>query len=55
MLVIGLFAITKPGRWLFGSFENLCVRIPLVKTVFRGTQDFTRFFFAAGERGEFGF
>lgn len=54
MLVIGLFAITKPGRWLFGSFEKLCVRIPLVKTVFRGTQDFTRFFLATGERGEFG-
>ena len=55
MLVIGMFAITKPGRWLFGSFENLFVRIPLVKTVFRGTQDFTRFLFADGERGEFGF
>lgn len=54
MLVIGLFAITKPGRWLFGSFEKLCIRIPMVKTVFRGTQDFTRFFFATSERGEFG-
>src|SRR3970282_120028 len=54
MLVIGVFAITKPGRWLFGSVERLCTRIPLVKTVFRGTQDFTRFFFATSERGDFG-
>jgi len=54
VLVIGLFAMTRPGRSLFGAIEKLCVRIPLVKTVFRGTQDFTRFFFAAGERGDFG-
>jgi len=54
VLVIGIFAITRPGRWVFGSIERFCVRIPLVKTVFRGTQDFTRFFFAAGERGDFG-
>lgn len=54
MFIIGLFAMTKPGHWLFGAFERLFVRIPLVKTVFRGTQDFTRFFFATSERGEFG-
>ena len=54
MFVIGVFAITKPGRWLFGSVERLCNRLPLVKTVFRGTQDFTRFFFATNERGDFG-
>jgi uncharacterized membrane protein len=54
MLVIGLFALTRPGRWLFGSFEKLCIRIPLVKTVYRGTQDFTHFFFATSERGDFG-
>ena len=54
MFIIGLFAVTQPGRWLFGAFERLCTRIPLVKTVFRGTQDFTRFFFATSERGEFG-
>ena len=54
MFSIGVFAITKPGRWLFGSVERLCNRIPLVKTVFRGTQDFTRFFFATSERGDFG-
>jgi len=54
VLVIGLFVLTPPGRWLFGSIEKFCVRIPLVKTLFRGTQDFTRFFLAAGERGDFG-
>lgn len=54
VLIIGLFAMTPPGHWLFGSIEKICVRIPLVKTLFRGTQDFTRFFFAAGERGDFG-
>jgi len=54
MFIIGMFAITKPGRWLFGAVERLCNRIPLVKTVFRGTQDFTRFFFATSERGDFG-
>jgi uncharacterized membrane protein len=54
MFIIGIFAITKPGRWLFGAVERLCNRIPLVKTVFRGTQDFTRFFFATSERGDFG-
>ena len=54
MFTIGVFAITRPGRWLFGAFERLSARIPLVKTVFRGTQDFTRFFFATSERGEFG-
>jgi len=54
IFIIGAFAITKPGRWLFGIFERLCIRIPLVKTVFRGTQDFTRFFFATSERGDFG-
>ena len=54
MFVIGVFAITWPGRWLFAFIERLCNRIPLVKTVFRSTQDFTRFFFATGERGDFG-
>jgi uncharacterized membrane protein len=54
MFTIGVFAMIKPGRWLFGAFERLSARIPLVKTVFRGTQDFTRFFFATSERGEFG-
>ena len=54
MFTIGVFTMTKPGRWLFGAFERLSARIPLVKTVFRGTQDFTRFFFATSERGEFG-
>jgi uncharacterized membrane protein len=54
MFVIGLFAITKLGGWVFASFEKLCNRVPLVKTVFRGTQDFTRFFFATSERGDFG-
>ncbi len=54
MFIIGVFAMTKPGRWLFTSFERLSTRIPLVNTVFRGTQDFTRFFFATSERGEFG-
>lgn len=54
MFIIGVFAITIPGRWLFGAFEKLCNRIPLVKTIFRSTQDFTRFFFATSERGDFG-
>jgi len=54
VFIIGIFAITWPGRWLFGAFEKLCNSIPLVKTVFRGTQDFTRFFFATSERGDFG-
>ena len=54
MFVIGTIAVTNLGRWMFGAFERLCNRIPLVKTVFRGTQDFTRFFFATSERGEFG-
>jgi uncharacterized membrane protein len=54
MFIIGVFAMTRPGHWLFGAFERLSTRIPLVKTVFRGTQDFTRFFFATSERGEFG-
>ncbi len=54
MFIVGVFAMTKPGHWLFGAFEKLCIRIPLVKTVFRGTQDFTRFFFATSERGDFG-
>ncbi len=54
MFTIGVFAVTRPGRWLFAAFERLSARIPLVKTVFRGTQDFTRFFFATSERGEFG-
>jgi len=54
MFFIGVIALTRPGRWLYKSFERLCIRIPLVKTVFQGTQDFTRFFFATGERGDFG-
>lgn len=54
MLIIGVFAITKPGRWLFDRLEVFFTRIPLLKTVFRGTQDFTRFFFATSERGDFG-
>lgn len=54
MFVVGLFALTRPGRWLFGAIEKLFVRIPLVKTVFRGTQDFTHFFLATSERGDFG-
>jgi len=54
MFFIGVLAITKPGRWLFDRIERLFTRIPLVKTVFRGTQDFTRFFFATSERGDFG-
>jgi len=54
MFIIGTIVVTNPGRRLFGVFERLCNRIPLVKTVFRSTQDFTRFFFATGERGEFG-
>lgn len=54
LVIIGVFALTRPGRWLFGSFESVFSRIPLVKTVFRGTQDFTRFFFATSERGDFG-
>lgn len=54
MFIIGVFAITKPGRWLFDRFERFLTRIPLVKTVYRGTQDFTRFFFATSERGDFG-
>lgn len=54
MFIIGVFALSKPGRWLFGSIERLFTRIPLVKTVFRGTQDFTRFFLATTERGDFG-
>lgn len=54
MFSVGVFVATRPGRRLFASFEGLCTRIPLVKTVFRGTQDFTRFFIATGERGEYG-
>lgn len=54
MFIVGVFAITRPGRWLFTLFERLSTRIPLVKTVFRGTQDFTRFFIATSERGDFG-
>jgi uncharacterized membrane protein len=54
MFIIGTIVVTNPGRRLFGAFDRLCNRIPLVKTVFRSTQDFTRFFFATGERGEFG-
>ena len=54
MFLIGVIGLTRPGRWLYESFARLCIRIPLVKTVFRGTQDFTRFFFATSERGNFG-
>ena len=54
MFIIGVFAITKPGRWFFDWNERFFTRIPLVKTVFRGTQDFTRFFIATNERGDFG-
>lgn len=54
MFIIGVLAITKPGRWLFDRSERIFTRIPLVRTVFRGTQDFTRFFFATSERGDFG-
>jgi uncharacterized membrane protein len=54
MFIIGVFAITKLGRWFFDRLERIFTRIPLVKTVYRGTQDFTRFFFATNERGDFG-
>ena len=42
------------GAGCLDRLERLCTRIPLLKTVFRGTQDFTRFFFATSERGDFG-
>ena len=54
VLVIGMLASIPPGRWLFTMIERLCVRIPLVKTVYQATQDFIRFFVAPHERGEFG-
>jgi uncharacterized membrane protein len=54
MLIIGVFASTQPGRKLMEAIERVCSRIPLVKTVFQATQDFTRFFFTAHEHGDFG-
>lgn len=54
LLAIGLLASIPPGRWLFASIERLCMRIPLVKTVYQATQDFTRFFVSPHARGEFG-
>lgn len=54
LLIVGMFASTWPGRRLMESIERLCSRIPLVKTVFQATQDFTRFFVATREHGDFG-
>jgi uncharacterized membrane protein len=54
VFVIGVLASTRLGRWLMESVERGCSRIPLVKTVFQATQDFTRFFFATREHGDFG-
>jgi len=54
VLAIGVVASIPPGRWLFIGIEKACSRIPLVKTVFLATQDFTRLFVSPHERGEFG-
>jgi len=54
LLLVGLFASILPGRWLFESIERACMRIPLVKTIFRSTQDFTRLFISPHEGDEFG-
>jgi len=54
VILVGVFASLLPGRWLFNSIEQVCTRIPLVKTVFRATQDFTRFFVTPHARDEFG-
>jgi uncharacterized membrane protein len=54
LFLVGLFASILPGRLLFGAIERICMRIPLVKTVFRSTQDFTRLFISPHEGDEFG-
>lgn len=54
VLIIGVLASTWPGRRVLDLTDRTCSRIPLVKTVFQATQDFTRFFFTAHERGNFG-
>ena len=54
LLLVGMFASILPGRWLVELIERVCVRIPLVKTVFRSTQDFTRLFISPHEGDEFG-
>lgn len=54
LFLVGLLANTLPGRWLFGAMDRVCLRIPLVKTIFRATQDFSRFFLAPHARDEFG-
>lgn len=54
LFLVGVLASTLPGRWLFAACERACLRVPLVKTVFRATQDFTRFFMMPHAREEFG-
>ncbi len=54
VFVIGLLVSTGPGRWLMGSGEWLLGRIPLVKSILQTMHDFTRFFVAPHERGDFG-
>jgi len=54
LLLVGLFASILPGRKLFEWIEHVSVRLPLVKTIFRSTQDFTRLFISPHEGEEFG-
>lgn len=54
VFVIGLLVSTGPGRRLVASGEWLLGRIPLVTTFLQTMHDFTRFFVAPHERGDFG-
>lgn len=54
IFLVGLVVSAGPGRWLVASSEWLLGRIPLVKTILQTTHDFTRFFVAPHERGDFG-
>lgn len=54
VFVFGLLVSTGPGRRLVVSAEWLLGRIPLVKSVLQTMHDFTRFFVAPHERGDFG-
>ncbi|MCK7509598.1 MAG: DUF502 domain-containing protein [Desulfobacterales bacterium] len=54
VFVVGVLVSAAPGRRLVAAAEWLLGRIPLVKTVLQTMHDFTRFFVAPHERGDFG-
>lgn len=54
VFLVGLLVSSGPGRRLVLSAEWLLGRIPLVKSILQTMHDFTRFFVAPHERGDFG-